>query len=217
MTQENPINIIIVDDHAVVRRGIRLLLEDVNQFHIIEEASEGKDALEKCKRLNPDIVISDISMPGISGLELSEALRVECPKVKVLLLTMHQEAEYVIQAFKSGVYGYLHKGVHEDEIISAIVKISKGTKYYNSEIAEILTQGLIDSAKVSDKDIGRLTKREKEILKQLVDGFSNKQIAFKLFVSTRTIDTHRANIMSKLQVHNTAALVKYAISNKLID
>lgn len=207
------IKIIIVDDHTVVRRGIRMLLEDVDEFNVVDEATNGVEAIKKCKELSPDIIISDITMPDMTGLELTKTLQKECPKIKVLLLTMHQESEYVINAFKSGAFGYLHKGVQEDEIVTAIIQIMNGEKYYSSEVSEILMQNLINDKKEAEP----LTKREQEVLKELIDGLSNKQIASKLFISIRTVDTHRSNIMNKLQVNNTAALVKYALQNNLID
>lgn len=207
------IKIIIVDDHSVVRRGIRMLLEDESGFKVIDEALNGVEALKKCKAHQPDIIISDISMPDMTGLELTQVLKKECPRVKVLLLTMHQESEYVIKAFKSGAFGYLHKGVQEDEIVTAIHQIIAGEKYYSADVSEILMQNVIGS----DKEVATLTKRELEILKELIDGLSNKQIASKLFISIRTVDTHRSNIMNKLEVKNTAALVKYALQNKLIQ
>jgi len=215
--ENKKIKIIIADDHAIVRRGIRLLLEDVAHFNIIDEASDGQESLDKCKRLTPDILISDVSMPEISGIELTALLKEECPSVKVLLLTMHQEAEYVIQSFKNGVYGYLHKGVEEGEIVTAINEISLGNKYYNHNVAKILAENLVTSDNKDGKGIEELTKREKEILGELVNGLSNKSIADKLFISVRTVDTHRANIITKLNVNKTAALVKYALKNNLVD
>jgi two-component system nitrate/nitrite response regulator NarL len=215
--EKEKIRIIIADDHAIVRRGIRLLLEDETHLDIIDEASDGQMSLEKCQELNPNILISDVSMPEISGIELPAILREECPTVKVLLLTMHQEPEYVIKAFKNGVYGYLHKGVEEDEIVTAINEISKGDKYYNNNVAKILAENLVAGDKKEDDEVEELTKREKEILSELVNGLSNKKIAEKLFISVRTVDTHRANIMTKLNVNKTAALVKYALENKLVD
>ena len=209
------IRIVIADDHAIVRRGIRLLLEDVANFDIIDEAGDGQESLDKCIELVPDILVSDVSMPIISGVELPALLREECPTVKVLLLTMHQEPEYVIKAFKNGVFGYLHKGVEEDEIVVAINEIAKGNKYYNHNVAKILAESLM-SGDEKNEGSESLTKREVEILTELVNGLSNKKIAEKLFISIRTVDTHRANIMSKLNVNKTAALVKYAIDHNLV-
>lgn len=215
--ESQKIKIIIADDHTVVRRGIRLLLEDIENFAIIDEAADGQEALNKCKELMPDILISDITMPIISGIELPALLQEECPDVKVLLLTMHQEAEYVIKAFKNGVFGYLHKGVQEDEIVVAINEIAQGHKYYDSTVAKILAESLMSNNDKGKQESESLTKREKEILTELVNGLSNKEIAEKLFISIRTVDTHRANIMTKLNVNKTAALVKYAIQHNLVE
>lgn len=208
--------IIIADDHAVVRRGIRLLIEDHDKFEILCEVSDGQEALNKCKELNPDVLVSDISMPKISGLELVKILRVECPTTKVLFLSMYQEADYVIKAFKNGAYGYLHKGVAESEITSAIEEIAKNQKYYSAEIARILATNL--SVEKSDNEsIEPLTKREKEIVEELINGLNNKEIAEKLFISVRTVDSHRSNILQKLEVKNTAALVSKVLKNNLLD
>ena len=209
------IRIMLLDDHSVVRKGIRILIENVENVKIVCEASDGLEALKMIKKYTPDILISDISVPGISGLDLAAKLRDAKIKTKVLFLTMHQEEEYVIKAFENGATGYLHKGVEEDEIIEAVIKASKGEKHFNKNISEILTKALLNKGEIKEKDI-HLTERETEILKHIVDGKSNKIISKQLFISIRTVDTHRTNIMRKLNVKNIAELVKYTYENKIL-
>jgi len=205
----------LLDDHSVVRKGIRILIENVENVKIVCEASDGLEALKMIEQYAPDILISDISIPGISGLDLAAKLRDAKIKTKVLFLTMHQEEEYVIKAFENGATGYLHKGVEEDEIIEAVIKASKGEKHFNKNISEILTKALLNKGGKKEKDI-HLTERETEILKHIVDGKSNKIISEQLFISIRTVDTHRTNIMRKLKVNNIAELVKYTYENKML-
>ncbi|MDH5475228.1 MAG: response regulator transcription factor [Cyclobacteriaceae bacterium] len=209
------IRIMLLDDHSVVRKGIRILIENVENVKIVCEASDGLEALKMIEQYAPDILISDISIPGISGLDLAAKLRDAKIKTKVLFLTMHQEEEYVIKAFENGATGYLHKGVEEDEIIEAVIKASKGEKHFNKNISEILTKALLNKGGKKEKDI-HLTERETEILKHIVDGKSNKIISEQLFISIRTVDTHRTNIMRKLKVNNIAELVKYTYENKML-
>lgn len=211
----NEVRVMLLDDHSVVRKGIRLLIEDVENIKIIYEASDGIEAYKMVKELTPDILISDISVAGITGLDLAAKIKEDRLNTKILFLSMHQEEEYVIKAFENGASGYLHKGVEEDEIIEAIIKVSNGEKHFNKNISEILTMALLNKEEKKDKDL-QLTERESEILKLLVDGKSNKTVSEQLFISIRTVDTHRTNIMRKLQVSNIAELVRYAIKNKLI-
>ena len=159
--RDKKIKIIIADDHAILRKGIKLLLEDVDKFDIVGEAADGEQALALCHKLKPQILVSDISMPSISGLELASTLRDECPNVKVLLLTMHQEAEYVIKAFKNGVFGYLHKGVQEGEIVTAIEEIAEGNKYYNHNVAKILAESLMTGDDKKERDAEKTNQKRK--------------------------------------------------------
>ncbi|MDH5366265.1 MAG: response regulator transcription factor [Cyclobacteriaceae bacterium] len=211
----NEVRVMLLDDHSVVRKGIRLLIEDVENINIICEASDGIEAFNMIKAFTPDILISDISVSGITGLDLAAKIQESKLDTKILFLSMHQEEEYVIKAFENGASGYLHKGVEEDEIIEAIIRVSNGEKHFNKNISEILTTALLNKEVKKGKNI-QLTGRELEILKLLVDGKSNKTVSEQLFISIRTVDTHRTNIMRKLQVSNIAELVRYAIKNELV-
>jgi len=215
------IKIVLADDHELVRSGLLKLLETYKDLHVVGEAGDGLEAVEKTKMLNPDVLIIDLSMPKLSGIEATKIVRRECPKVAVLVLTMHQNEEYVYQIFKSGAGGYILKDAGKDELAAAIRSVAKGEKYFSSRISEIMVNGFLRKTSVRDEgpsgELGainvELTKREKEILSLIAEGLNNQEISEKLFISPRTVDTHRTNIMQKLDIHDAANLVKFAIEH----
>ncbi len=213
MTQT--IKVILADDHSVVRTGIRMLISNDDSIEIIGEASSGNEALDMVKKMEPDIVITDISMPGMTGIELAEAIKKDYSDTKVLVLSTYSDEEYILSAFEAGALGYLPKDTDEDQFLAAIKTVADGDVYYTKEVSDILTKSLIKQKRTIDDPL-ELTEREKEILKLIVDGLSNKEIADQLFISVRTVDTHRRNIMDKIEAKNTAELVRKAIEDKLV-
>ena len=211
----NKIKIILVEDHPMVRIGLKSLLSGSDHVEIIGEASNGVEAIELIEKDPPEIVVSDISMPQMNGLSLAKHIQENHPDIKVLLLTIHMEPEYIIEGFDAGIMGYLPKDSSQEELIEAIETIYTGGKYMSQKVSEIIAQRLIRKDPFH-KPNTKLTPREKKILEMLVEGDRNKEIAEKLSISVRTVDTHRTNIMRKLDVNNTAELVKKAISDNLI-
>ncbi|MEQ8336470.1 MAG: response regulator transcription factor [Cyclobacteriaceae bacterium] len=211
----NKIKIILVEDHPMVRIGLKSLLSGSEHIDIIGEASNGVEAIELIEKDPPEIVLSDISMPQMNGLSLAKHIQDNHPDIKVLLLTIHMEPEYIIEGFDAGIMGYLPKDSSQEELIEAIETIYTGGKYMSQKVSEIIAQRLIRKDPFQ-KPNTKLTPREKKILEMLVEGDRNKEIAEKLSISVRTVDTHRTNIMRKLDVNNTAELVKKAISDNLI-
>tara|TARA_Y100001972_G_scaffold129062_3_gene193872 strand:- start:3663 stop:4301 length:639 start_codon:yes stop_codon:yes gene_type:complete len=211
----NKIKIILVEDHPMVRIGLKSLLSGSEHIDIIGEASNGVEAIDLIEKDPPEIVVSDISMPQMNGLSLAKHIQDNHPQIKVLLLTIHMEPEYIIEGFDAGIMGYLPKDSSQEELIEAIETIYTGGKYMSQKVSEIIAQRLIRKDPFH-KPNTKLTPREKKILEMLVEGDRNKEIAEKLSISVRTVDTHRTNIMRKLDVNNTAELVKKAISDNLI-
>ena len=210
------IRLLIVDDHPVVRRGIAACLNHKENIEIIGEAADGRDAVRKARELLPDIVLMDINMPQMNGLAVTEWLRREMPKVNVLILSMHSNTEYVLRIIQSGARGYVLKDAPTDELIRAIETVQGGEAYFSSDVARVaLTQfvrGRNDGPAVS-----QLTNREREVLTQIAEGLSNKEIACQLGVGVRTVETHRERIMRKLDIHNVAGLTRFAISKGLVS
>ena len=215
------IRILLADDHELVRSGLMKLLETYKDLVVIGEAGDGLEAVDKTKSLNPDVLIIDLSMPKLSGIEATKIIRKECPEVAVLVLTMHQNEEYVYQIFKSGAGGYILKDAGKDDLATAIRTVAKGEKYFSSRISEIMVNGFLrktstrgedSSSNIEGLDVA-LTKREKEVLALIAQGLNNQEISEKLFISPRTADTHRTNIMQKLDIHDVANLVKFAIEH----
>ena len=215
----NKIRILLADDHPLVRSGLVKLLEPYKEFVVVGEASDGEEAVAMTKKLEPDVVVIDLSMPKLSGVEATKIIEKNNPTSKVLVLTMHDSEEYVYQILKSGAGGYVLKNSSRDELAAAIRAVANGEKFFSPRVSEIMVEAYLRKAEkreekpLDDKDLP-LTKREKEILFYIADGLSNAQIAEKLFISPRTVDTHRTNIMQKLNIHDAANLVRFAISKK---
>jgi two-component system response regulator NreC len=214
----NKIRILIADDHALVRSGLIKLLEPFKEFVIVGEACDGAEAVAMTKKLQPDVVVIDLSMPKLSGLEATKQICGTMPSVKVLVLTMHDNEEYVYQILKSGASGYMLKDSERDELAAAIRAVAKGEKFFSKRIADLMLDSYLHKANttegVSVGDELPLTKREKEILYYIAEGLNNIQIAERLFISPRTVDTHRTNIMQKLDIHDAPNLVRFALNKK---
>jgi len=216
----NTIKLMLVDDHAIVRNGIRMLLDQVDDFEIIDEAADGEEALEKLKTHQPDVIMMDISLPGMSGIQTTQVVSRLYKHVRTLMLSMHNNEDYILRAVEAGAFGYILKDSSSDEMIKAIRTVVNGEKYFSSPVANIILNGYLSQLKKADKNSrlrrSKLSKKEKEILQFLVDGMSSREIAEKLQLSVRTVDNHRANMMRRLQVKNAAELVKMAVEEKLI-
>ncbi|MFI5222082.1 MAG: response regulator [Bacteroidia bacterium] len=214
--------ILIADDHSIVREGIKTMLKDVEGFEFIGEAENGKEAIEKIKKLSPDIFITDISMPEMSGIEAIQIVKKEFPNVKTLILTIHSEEEYIEQIFKSGATGCLYKNAGKNEFELAIRSVGIGENYYCRGLSNVLLKDYFNKKEKSAKENQNekntyLTFREKQILKLIAEEHSNSEIAEKLFISVRTVETHRKNMMQKLNLESTIALIKYAVHEGIIN
>jgi DNA-binding NarL/FixJ family response regulator len=215
----NKIRILLADDHPLVRSGLIKLLEPFKEFIIIGEASDGEEAVAMTKKLEPDVVVIDLSIPKLSGVEATKIIRKNFPSAKVLVLTMYDNEEYVYQILKSGAGGYMLKNSGRDELAAAIRAVARGDRFFSPRVSEIVMESYLRKSEgrnnlpMTDDD-PTLTKREREILYYIAEGFNNSQIAEKLFISARTVETHRTNIMQKLDIHDAANLVRFALSKK---
>ena len=208
------IKALLADDHAVVRSGIRALLESEGDVQVIAEADNGQEALQQVHAHHPDLAILDIRMPVMNGLEAARHIRKETPDTKILILSMHDDEEYILQSVDSGASGYLLKGSSKEEFLRAVRTVQAGEKYFSAEVSQVFVNNYlqgrtpgqaITSAEPRTYD---LTKREKQILRLLFEGVGNKEIAEQLNKSVRTIETHRFNVMKKLEVKNVVELLK---------
>jgi DNA-binding NarL/FixJ family response regulator len=211
--------ILLVDDHTIVRNGIRSIIEDDPDMEVIAEAGNGKEALEKLKTFTPDVMLVDITMPEMNGIELTSAVRKQSKNIKSLILSMHSNEEYILKSLEVGALGYILKDTSREEMLKAIRTVAAGERYFTLPVTNLIVDGYLKRVKISEKPAKKvknlLSKREKEIVNFLVEGLSSREIADKLELSTRTVDNHRANIMKRLQVRNTAELVKIAMEEEL--
>lgn len=215
------INIVLADDHVLVRNGIKSMLESDADIQVIGEAGNGVEALEIASRLKPHILVLDIRMPEMTGLDAAARLKNVAPDTKAVILSMHDSEDYVLQALDAGAYGYLLKDTDKNEFIKALKQVQSGSKYFSGAVSNVLANRLLNTKPVNKinaevQDPYHLTRKEKEILHMVVDGKQNKQIADSLGKSVRTIETHRFNIMKKLGVNNAIDMVNKAVKENLI-
>lgn len=215
------IKIILVDDHHLFREGIKSLLRGYDDIVIIGEASDGKELFTKLESLQPDIIIMDISLHGMSGIEITKKLYMDRPDIKVLILTMYNNEEFILNSLKAGARGFLPKTTSRNEMLEAINAVNKGEVFFGQTINKIMLKSYVkratDEEKPDDKSSEHLSAREIEILKLYVDGMINKEICEKLDISIRTVETHKNHIMKKLGLRSTVELVKYAIKNNIAE
>jgi DNA-binding NarL/FixJ family response regulator len=208
--------VILADDHVLVRAGIRALIESIEGVEVIGEAGDGREAIELALRLHPDIALLDIAMAGLNGLDAASRLRDEAPATRVIILSMHSDDTYVRQALKAGVTGYLLKSADAHELQMALDVVSRGDVYLSPSVSTRVARafGNADAALPSPLDL--LTSRQREILQLIAEGRTTKEIAFTLNISAKTVETHRAQIMERLDVHDVPGLVRFAIRAGLI-
>jgi two-component system response regulator NreC len=215
----NKIRVLLADDHLILREGIRLLLGKVPDIEVVGEASEGGEAVAKAEQLVPDVVLMDITMPGLNGLEATRQIKQKTPQVKVLILTMHDTSQYLSQMLQAGASGYVVKTTTTHDLISAIKAVHQGDVYLYPSIAKMLVEDYLQKVKTGEEKTSYegLTRREREILMYIAEDKKNKEIADLLGISVRTVQAHRTNLMDKLGAHDRTELVKYAISKGIID
>jgi len=214
----DPIRVLLADDHAVLRAGLKLLLEAQPDIHVVGEAASGEEAVHYAAELDPDVVLLDLAMPGCGGLACLPRLREACPGARVLVLTMHDDEGYLRQVLKAGGAGYVLKRAADTELIYAIRTVAKGDMYVYPSLTRVLVEGLVKEQPLEDEARGEtLSRREIEVLRLIALGYTNHQIAEKLVLSVKTVETHKSRIMDKLGMRRRSELVRYAISRGLIS
>lgn len=210
------INVLLVDDHAVVRQGLRALLEAEGDIAVVAEADNGRTAVAQTKRCEPDVVLMDVAMPGMNGVEATRQIVRNVPSTKVLVLTSYGDDDYVAQLLEAGASGYLVKQTAAADLLKAIREVEEGNQFFSPTIAKRLRQQDRDSLSGSGRS-GGLTSREVEVLQLVAEGFANKQIAAELSISIKTVEKHRQQAMNKLNIHDIAGLTRYAISKGWVE
>jgi DNA-binding NarL/FixJ family response regulator len=207
--------IIIVDDHDAIRRGVRQLVETKPYYQVVGEAADGRTGLEVARQTRPDIAILDYSLPELNGLDLSHALKREFPRIEILLYTMHDREEIIMDVLRAGVRGFVLKSDTEKHLIAALDALSIRRSYFSGTISDTLLEQFIETKPYPQAS--SLTHREREVVQQVAEGRINKEIATRLNISVKTVETHRASAMRKLKLRTTADLVRYAVRNQLIQ
>lgn len=210
------VKVLIVDDHGVVCKGLKLLLGTHPAIEVIGDAPDAEIALEKLTYCVPDVLLTDITMPGMSGIDLVKEVRERYPHIKCIVLSMHLDGQYISAALDAGAQAYLPKETSEDYIVEAVLKVARGETYLTSKVSEVLARRFIHQQQ-KEKSVGELTKRELEILELIVSGKSNKMVADDLFISEKTVSVHRYNLMKKMGAKNTADIVRITMENRLLE
>jgi len=217
MSEKN--RILIAEDHTILREGLRFLLSSDPNFEIVGEAEDGREAIRFVEKLKPDLILTDLSMPRMNGMEAIKEIKRRWPKTKVLVLTVHRAEEYILATLKAGADGYLLKDATHAELVMAVKKVLSGKPYISSEVSEKVIEGYLEGKKTikSRTSFETLTSREREILKLIAEGYRNKEIADELCISLKTVEKHRANLMEKLDLHNVQGLTAFAIEKGLVS
>jgi len=210
------VHVLLVDDHDIVRDGIRSLLEDEIGFNILVEAANGLEALEACQNYDIDLIIMDISMPKMDGIEATEKITTEFPDLKILALTMMDEDQHIRKMIEAGASGYILKSSDKEEFLEAITAILDGRHYFSHDTAQSVMMDLVKGTGQDSHDPANLTERQIEVLELIAKEYTNQEIANELYISIRTVDAHRRNLLQKTGAKNTAGLVTYAIKHNLI-
>jgi len=209
-----PVRVLLADDHALVRAGIRALLQGLEGVTVVAETGNGAEVLELARAHRPDVVLLDISMPGLSGLDVSAQLQQELPEVRVVVLSMHANEEYVLQALRTGAVGYMLKDSATAELELALKAVMQGETYLSPPISKQVVEGYVQRVG-GEQPAADLTPRQRQVLQLIAEGHSTKEIAYRLELSVKTVETHRAQLMERLQIRDIAGLVKYAIRSGL--
>ncbi len=219
MKTEDKLRVMIAEDHAVVRSGLRAVINAQDDMEVVAEAEDGVSALKKAKEVQPDVILMDITMPGLGGLEATRQIKSALPNVKIVILTIHASEEFLFHALKVGADGYLTKSVHEMEVVSAIRAVSRDRVYIDPGVTRPLVSAFVETSQKLGGDDGysELTEREKEMLPLIASGQTNKEIAQALRLSEHTVHNHRAHLMEKLGMHDRTQLLMYAIRHGIIS
>src|SRR5215475_7609399 len=215
LPQQKPTRVLLADDHPVIRHGIAACLNNHPNLEVVGEASDGKETLRKAKELSPDIILMDIDMPHTNGLAVTETLRKELPQIKVLILSMSNSSTFVPRILQSGARGYIAKDAPTEELVKAIETVQRGETFFGEDVAQIALKQLMGGNEPSPNN-RELSPRERDVLIGIAKGLSNKEIASQLDIGTRTVETHRDNLMRKLDIHSVGGLTKYARANGLV-
>ena len=210
------IKVLLADDHHVVREGFRRIVEDAGDMMVVAEAADGREAIEQVKKTSPDVAVIDISMPGMDGLEVISQLRYSHPELPILILTMHEEEQYVVRAISAGAMGYVTKRVAPEQLVEAIRKVQAGRRYLTESAAEMLALRMTRGAG-GTSPIDSLSDREIQVLRRLALGHNNREIAEAYNISIKTVDTYRLRLLQKLNLRNNAELTRFAIQAGLIE
>lgn len=215
-----PLRILIADDHEIVRKGLRSLLAEQPGWQVVAEASDGRDAVDKVAKLKPDVIVLDIAMPLLNGLEATRQVLKKMPQARILILTMHETDPLIREVLDAGARGYVLKSDAVRDLVSAVEALRRNKTFFTSKVAQMVLDGYLKKSpqareKETPKD--RLTPRQREIIQLLAEGKSSKEVAVALNLSVKTAETHRANIMMRLSCHSVSELVRYAIRNNIID
>lgn len=216
---EEPYRIVIAEDHTILREGLKSLLSSSPEFTIVGEAGDGREAIDLVERLKPDLVLTDLSMPRMNGMEAIREIKRRSPVTRLIVLTVHNTEEYILATLKAGADGYVLKDATHSELVMAIRNVLQGKSYLSPGISEQLIEGYLEGKKAlpPSSPWESLTQREREILKLIAEGYRNREIADFLYISVKTVEKHRANLMQKLDLHNTSALTAYAMEKGLIN
>lgn len=211
--------IVIAEDHKILRDGLKAILNSNEEFIVVGEASDGIEAIQYIQKLEPDLLLIDLSMPRMNGISVIKEIKARFPKTKVVTLTMHKDEEYVLETFRSGTDGYCTKSSGHHELLAAIRAVLSGKTYVSPEVSDKVLEGYLESKRhiKAESSWGSLSQREKEVLKLVGEGYRNKEIAELLFISVKTVEKHRNNIMRKLDLHNASSLTAYAIAKGLVE
>lgn len=211
------IRVLLAEDHTVVRQGLRRILQTEPGIEIVAEVGDGRAALEALRSTRPDIAVVDISLPNLSGIEVTRQAARLSPDTRVLILSMHADDAYIRQALKAGARGYLLKDADDQDLLKAILAVSAGSSYFSPAVSRIVLDGYLQEAENEVDELALLSAREREVLPLIAEGHSNKEVAQILDLSVSTVESHRKRIMEKLDLHNTAALVRFAVRKGLVQ
>jgi DNA-binding NarL/FixJ family response regulator len=210
------IRVVVADDHAIVRAGVRALLEREEDVQIVGEAEDGKSAVEQVEQHHPEVLLIDLTMPGSNGVEAITRVRRQAPATRVLVLSMHAAPEYVRPALRAGAHGYVVKGSGLDDLVSAVRAIAAGQRFLDAKAGQVVLTDDLSPGALPD-DLDRITPREREVLQLVAEGHTNREISERLGISPKTVDTHRMSVMRKLGIHDAQALTRFAVRRGLIS